>query len=403
MKRLLWAGLGILVLIALGVWLAMRPAPPPEVRFAEAKREVLISTLTTNGKAEPEEWAAVRADRAGHIEKVQVVLGQHVPAGLPLLAIDSRADLDAITKAEARVAQAQAEVALLDAGGRASEKAALDASLRSLDVEAEHLKRDVASVNRLLEKKAATTRERQDLEDRLARVEAEREGLTRRRASLADTSDRAAAQARLKEAQAELESARGHLLRSVLTVPLTGTVYQLPVRSGGYLQPGDLVAEIGRLDRMRVIVYVDEPELGRVKAGQPVTITWDGHAGTEWTGAVDQLPTGITVLGNRQVGEIRTLVENPRGDLRPGANINARIQTAHIENTLTIPKEGVTREKGETVVFVQSGGTVQRRVVRLGAASLSRTEVLDGLKDGEAVALLTEQPLTPGQTVRRVE
>ena len=55
--------------------------------------------------------------------------------------------------------------------------------------------------------------------------------------------------------------------------PISGVVYSREARSGSYVNPGDLIANIGRLERLRVRVYVDEPELGRVMEGQPVTIT----------------------------------------------------------------------------------------------------------------------------------
>jgi len=47
---------------------------------------------------------------------------------------------------------------------------------------------------------------------------------------------------------------------------------------------GDTAANVGRLDRLRVRVYVDEPELGRVAEGQPVTITWDALPGSSGAG-----------------------------------------------------------------------------------------------------------------------
>ena len=63
---------------------------------------------------------------------------------------------------------------------------------------------------------------------------------------------------------------------------MAGVVYGREVRPGSYVNAGDLIANIGRMDRLRVRVYVDEPELGRVAEGQPVTITWDALPGRQW-------------------------------------------------------------------------------------------------------------------------
>jgi len=140
-----------------------------------------------------------------------------------------------------------------------------------------------------------------------------------------------------------------------------------------------------------------------VKLALPVTITWDGLPGREWKGAVEKLPIQVISMGNRQVGEVQTLVDNQTRELRPGANINVRILTSKLDSALVIPKECISREKGETVVYVLNGIKVDRRPLSLGASSVAKSEILSGLKEGEAVAILTDQPLTAGEAVRPVE
>ena len=72
---------------------------------------------------------------------------------------------------------------------------------------------------------------------------------------------------------------------SVVRAPIAGVVYGLAVQPGAYRRPSArLIANVGRLDRVRVRVYVDEPELGRVAVGQPVTIRWQALPGKEWNG-----------------------------------------------------------------------------------------------------------------------
>ena len=70
--------------------------------------------------------------------------------------------------------------------------------------------------------------------------------------------------------------------------------------TGAKLNVGDLVANVGTLDRLRVRVYVDEPLLGRVRLGEPVIIRWEAIPGKTWTGAVDQMPASIQTLGSKE-------------------------------------------------------------------------------------------------------
>jgi HlyD family secretion protein len=223
--------------------------------------------------------------------------------------------------------------------------------------------------------------------------------LERKRGALVDKPDRAAAEARVSQAQAQLEQARARIAGSRITTPVGGVVYELPARPGAYLNAGDLVANVGKLDRLRVRVYVDEPEMGRVRQGMPVTITWDAMPGREWKGQVERTPTEVISLGTRQVGEVICTIENPGSDLPPGANVNAEIQTQVVDNALTIPKEAVRRNTANQVgVFVLRGDHVEWRAVTLGASSVTRSAV-EGLAEGDAVALSTEKPLENGQAV----
>src|SRR5205814_3029488 len=121
--------------------------------------------------------------------------------------------------------------------------------------------------------------------------------------------------------------ARRRLSQGIIRSPMSGIIYNLSVRPGAYVTPGGLIANVGRLDKLRVRVYVDEPELGRVAVGQPVTITWEGLPGQTWNGTVEKLPTEIVTLGTRQVGEVLCSIDNPGQKLVPGTNVDVKIRT----------------------------------------------------------------------------
>jgi len=179
-------------------------------------------------------------------------------------------------------------------------------------------------------------------------------------------------------------------------------VYSLPARPGTYLNPGDLVASIGNIDHLRVRVYVDEPELGRIQVGQPVKITWDGLPGHTWEGTVEKKPAAIVPLGTRQVGEVLVTIANPNHDLVPGTNINAEIRTKVVNNALTIPKETMHRENGVVGVYLLQDGRVVWRPVKVGAASVTRAQIIEGLADNDAVALPSDRALKNGDAVRPI-
>ncbi len=402
MKRT-FSVLALLGVAAVGVYLATRQTAPPQAPFAKAKRETLVSVLSTNGKTEPVEWAPVHAERAGRISQVPVTRGQTVAAGSVLMILEDAASAALAASAQARLEQAKAEVAVLERGGRAAELAEIESSLKRIEMERAAARRELAALVRLVEKQAAPRLELDTAKDRLAQLDAQVAAQHSRRAALVGQGDLAVAQARVRDAEAALAHARRQSELASIRAPRAGVVYDLPARVGAWLEPGGLVARVGDMARLRVTVYIDEPDLGRVKKGLPVTVTWDALQGRQWQGVVDQVPAQVVSLGTRQVGEVVTVADNPRQDLPPGANINAQIRTQVVEGALTIPKAALRRENGELGVYVLEGGRLAWRAVEIGVSSETRAEVRRGVKEGDLVALPTDRALTVGQQLTPVE
>jgi HlyD family secretion protein len=401
LKKIL-AWLALIPLVALGWWAYHRGSEAPQAPFTKVRRETLTSTLPTNGKAEPIEWQAVRTEQAGLVSKVPVQEGQSVnqDAALALMSDTGlQAELDA---AEARVAQAQADLATIESGGKNLELTDIENNLKRLRTERDQDQRDYASLRRLAEKQAATPVEVQAAATKLHQAELGIEALESRRAALVTKSDQAVALARLRDAEAAVALAKTHIAETVIRAPIAGVVYGLAARPGAYLKAGDLVANVGQIDRLRVRVYVDEPELGRVQAGQPVTITWDALPGRTWQGVVERKPSDIVPLGTRQVGEVLCTIDNPGRELLPGTNVDAHIRTATVANALTIPKECLRRDANGVGVFVLRRDHVAWQPVATDVSSITRVQVTRGLAEGDSVALPTESTLRNGQAVTPV-
>ena len=206
----------------------------------------------------------------------------------------------------------------------------------------------------------------------------------------------------MQQAESAAAVAQTNLDLNVIRAPMDGTVYDFDLKQGSYVNPGDPIAKVGRLDRVRVTVYVDEPDLGRVRPGELVVITWDALPGHQWRGKVDKLPAQIVPLGTRQVGEVGCVIENPDRDLLANANINADIQATVVENAIAIPKEAIRRQGSDTGVLTLDGDRVVWRKVTLGISTYTKSQVISGLKDGDAVALPLEKPIQSGARVRPV-
>jgi HlyD family secretion protein len=384
------------------VWGVLRKAEPPQVNFARVKRQTLISTLPTNGKAEPSQWQSARAETSGIVSSAPIEDGQTVAKGAILATISDPALQAEIDSAEAKAAEARAHLAALDAGGRPAEFTDIENSLTRARFDLEQQRKTADSLARLVEKQAATRQELDSAREKVRQTELEIAGLDKRRGSLVAQPDRAAARARLDEAEFALKHARDRASISQVRAPMAGTIYGREVRSGSYVNAGDLIGNVGLLDVLRVKVYVDEPELGRVAEGQPVTITWDALPGRQWHGRVDKKPVSIQPLGSRQVGEVICSIENEGHALIPGTNVNAEIRTAVAENALVIPKEALRHDAQGDFVLALKGDLLERRAVKRGIASITQVQIVEGLAENDAAALPGDAPMKPGDKVQAV-
>jgi RND family efflux transporter MFP subunit len=274
--------------------------------------------------------------------------------------------------------------------------------MASAKLELQHAQAELERSQRLETKNAAPHSEVVSAKERVDKAQLVIRALDQRRAALATPpADKAAAEARLRDAQAAVQLAEARIKLSIVRAPIEGTVYQFDLKRGAYLNAGDPVASIGKLEHVRVKVFVDEPDLGRVSRGMPVTITWDALPGRQWQGEVDHTPTEIIALGTRQVGEVVCVIKNPNNELLPGTNVFAEIRSQEVPNALTLPKEAVRRELGQAGVYTLDGNKIVWKKVTIGIGNTTRAQI-EGLREGDAVALPFDKPLKNGMLVTPV-
>ena len=126
MKKFLLLLIPLLLLLG---WLYARGQGPAEVPFTKATRETLVSTLNTNGKVEPIEWAPAHAAVGGPVQQIHVERGQAVRKGQLLVTLAIPEAESEIGSAQARINAARAEIDALNQGGRASEQAEIESGL----------------------------------------------------------------------------------------------------------------------------------------------------------------------------------------------------------------------------------------------------------------------------------
>ena len=152
------------------------------------------------------------------------------------------------------------------------------------------------------------------------------------------------------------------------------------------------------LSEMEAQVAVNESVVDRIIPGQRVSITFEALPRLVLSGrvvSVGQIPTRVTVRGDdRQpmdtgIRFFNTTVKLDKvtDQLKPGMTTMVDIRLSRRENVLAIPHQAVRSDRGKKVCFVAHDESLERRVVKIGQDTADMVEVLDGLQEGEMVAL----------------
>ncbi len=397
--RKYWVVIALFLLVGLLWWAFGARKGSVGIHFAEVRRQAIKSTVPTNGRVEPEEWGAARAEISGVVKSIAVQRGQKVVQDQRLVQLDKSLAQSELAAAVAKRQEAEADIENLKRGGKEGQLSSVNDSIQSAQSAVKVTQRTYESLARLEKKQAATRQQVLDAADALTRAKMQLASFEDQRRTLVGAGDMKVSQAKLKDAKAAVALAQHRVDLGTIKAPLAGTVYQFDLKIGAYLQPGDVVAEVGRLDRVKVTVYVDEPDLGRVKENMPVDVTWEARPGRHWFGKVEKLPTRIVTLDTRRVGEVTTVVDNPDHDLLPGVTVNATIVSVVANDAAAMPKQALRRLQSQEGVYKLVGHKVVWTPVKTGVSDINNVQILSGLQPGDRVALPSDTEITSGMTV----
>ncbi len=396
----------VLILLSLGVLVFVLAARggrdrPVTVSTTHAARQNLSSWIMTNGKVEPVEPHPIQSQLTTFIETVAVKEGQSVSLGQVLMRLDAKDLRTELAHTREQLVAAEDEHRIAAGGGSPEEIAQLDSDLAKINTEIDRLRRERDSLDRLYARQAATRQEVEQTKTALEKAEADKRLIEEKRRAIVQRSKPQAERAalRIEEARNSIQSLEEKLKSAQVVAPIGGTLYLLPARAGTYVHTGDVLAELADLTRIRVRVFVDEPEIGSLNEGQSVEVTWDALPNRTWSGQIEQLPKTIVARGSRNVGEVLCSVNNERGELLPNTNVNARIRTGQRENSLTMSRAAVRSEANGHFVFVIDQGRLHKREVKVGISNATDYEILSGVTEKDVVALPGTFELQDGMAV----
>lgn len=231
------------------------------------------------------------------------------------------------------------------------------------------------------------------------------------------------AKANYEESQASMVKVRRNLEYATITSPINGVVINKAVEEGQTVAAGfetpTLFTIAADLTKMQIIADVDEADIGSVQDGQRVSFTVDAYPNDVFEGKVEQIRLGESSDSSTSSSsssssstvvtyEVVISADNPDLKLKPRLTANITIYTMERNDVLSIPNKalrfiadagmleplGLTVEnptmqapEGKRLVWVEEGTQLKPKAITVGSSNNNVTEVVDGLQEGEIVAV----------------
>jgi membrane fusion protein (multidrug efflux system) len=214
-----------------------------------------------------------------------------------------------------------------------------------------------------------------------------------------DTVDQA--RGRFEVARASLVESETLLGYATIAAPFAGVITQRYVDPGALIQAGNTNSAIVSLmdfSTVRLQVAVPEIEAARVTVGQPVRVTTDNLPGKQFDGQVTRFTYALDPANRTML--VEAILKNPDLSLRPSMLVTVKLGIEHKEQAALMPTESLVTERTNNFAYTVEGNKAVKHAIKVGFNDGKNVEVVDGLKDQDAIILAGKLKLTDGQPVQ---
>ena len=343
------------------------------------KRCTITEIVEASGTINPVNTVSVGSTVSGLIKELYVDFNSEVKKGQPMAQIDPANFLATVQQNEAQIANAQANLARL--------QAVMDYDYKMY-----------VRYKNLYAKNFIAKSELDQVESTY-------------RSDLAQIN---AAKAQIAQYQASLKTAKTNLGYTRIIAPVDGTVISREIDLGqpvaASFQAPQLFTIAQDLTEMQIEVNVSEADIGKVKEGQDVTYTLDGYADSLFKGKVTQVRLASTTTSNVVTYSVIVDVKNEDLKLKPGMTANVSIITNQRNDVLCLPNialkftpntDGKKYEKQG--VWVLKHNKPVRYDIKTGAGNDNFTELISkDIQENDAISTgIKGKNTTTSQTKRR--
>ena len=387
-----WLFAALIIVGLVGVVLRMRAAPAQAVspyKTETVQKGALTVSVTATGELKPVTQVNIGTEISGVVESVDVDFNSTVTVGQTLARVNTE-------KLEAQAAQARAALRSAEAKQQVSEATMAEAEA------------DLARLQHVRELSGGRVPSKQEMDSQEATV---------KRAH----ADQASAAAQVAQSQASLNAIETDMKKAIIRSPISGIVLDRQVDPGqtvaASFQTPTLFTLAQDLTKMKLIIDVDEADIGNVRVGQAANFRVDAYPDRSFSSKVSEVRSTPKTSNGVVTYQTVLAVNNSERLLQPGMTATAEITVTHVADALLVPNAAL-RFTPPAAQQAQGGGRGfsilprppglqrrdrsledgQSRVWRVSGDRLEQVPVEIGPTDGR-VTVLRSGELTDGAAV----
>jgi len=388
----LWIGIVAVILLAAGGLGIARLASGSKIdpnKIGKVTRGDVARSVVATGKITPILQVEVKSKASGIVEKLYVDINNVVRKGQPLAQLDQQEISDQVAAQRAQLAAAEANVSNFEA---AIVEDKVNAAAPDLPMYKVTLDRNLEMVKEGLVPQQSLDNANRDYLAALNKRDTAKAQIGVDNAKLKQS------KAQVAQSEASLKQLEEQLGYTTIVAPMDGVVLSRDVEIGDAVSSilvlgstATLVMTIGDTTQVYVKGKVDEADIAHVYLGQAARIKVESFRDRYFQGKVTKIsPMGVE-KDNVTTFEVRVSINNPGGELKAQMTANAEILLDEHKNVLTVPENAVVydAQKNASVEIPdkQQKEGWRKTPVTVGLSNGSVTEVLSGLKEGDAVVL----------------
>lgn len=363
-----------------------RDDAPKPVEVEKVREESVRRAVEVVGTLAAVDEVTVSAEAEGRVSRLLADLGDRVKAGQPLVELDREKPQYQFDQQKAALGRALAKFGAADTGNLPAIEKTPD--VMKAQAELAQAKVSFERAQELRKRELVSKQTIDDAETMLQSKQASYEAALQNARNL---------RADIDASEAAMKLADRQLRDTAIRAPFDGYIQKRLVSLGEYVKVQTPVMAVVKIDPLKVTAEIPEKMAAWVKVDQPVELRVDAYPDQPIAGKVSRISPGVNTA--TRAFPFEALVPNGEARLKPGTFARVRLETAVVDQVLTLPYRAMQYRYGVNRAFVVSGDHLTVRELKIGDRIGDRVEIISGVKAGEQVAVNDVDKLSDGAKV----